>query len=119
MSYLLHFIEEPGFLRISMSGNWTAPNAETALKTIREEAEKRGFTRLLFDGRQLPQSPGEMTRFYSGEFLAKCLPIPYRVAIWRKPEQVDRLMETVAVNRGARVRVFSDEEEAVKWLVGE
>lgn len=100
-----------------MSGNWTAPNAETAFKTIQEEADKRGVRLLLFDGRKLPQSPGDMTRFYSGEFLAKCLPIPYRVAIWRHPEQVDRLMETVALNRGARVQVFSDEEEAVRWLV--
>lgn len=100
-----------------MSGNWTAPNAETAFKTIQEEARKRGFTRMLFDGRKLPQSPGDMTRFYSGRFLAEYLPVPYKIAIWRHLEQVDRLLENVAVNRGARVQVFASEEEAVKWLV--
>lgn len=119
MSYLLHFINEPNYLRVNMSGNWTAPNAETAFKTIQEEADKRGVRLLLFDGRKLPQSPGDMTRFCSGQSLAKYLPTPYRIAIWRKPEQVDRLLENVAVNRGARVQVFASEEEAVKWLLSE
>lgn len=118
MSYEIHYHDESDFLRVTLSGIWTAPNAETALKSIREEADNRGFTRLLFDGRKLPQSPGEMTRFHTGESLAKYLPPPYSVAIWRNPEQIDRFLENVALNRGARVAVLACKDEAVRWLMG-
>ena len=42
---------------------------------------------------------------------------PFRVAALGKPENVDHFAETVAVNRGAHFKVFTEEAAALEWLL--
>ena len=116
MSIALSFREGPGCLVVEASGEWTTDDAIQAVETIRAEADRRGLTRLLVDIRQLSEPHSEMTRYFTGEHLAKAWPYPFRTAVVMKPEIYNRFGENTARNRGAQVSIFFEEEAALDWL---
>jgi hypothetical protein len=87
-----------------------------------EMARSRGLKLVLID---ITASAGfeadrtsVMTRYETCERLANALPSGFKMALLAKPEQIraDRFGETVMVNRGARVRVTTDLNEALQWF---
>ena len=58
-----------------------------------------------------------MTRFFTGEHIAKHWGHPFRVAgLWTK-EFYTRFAENVAVNRFADIQIFLEKEKALEWLL--
>jgi hypothetical protein len=107
----------PGYLIVEVSGQWTVDDLDQQDDVIRDEAEKHGLTRLFINARNLSQPDTEMTRFSAGAYVAKFWPQPFRTAVLYKPELITRFGETVAVNRGAALTVFSDRKAALRWLL--
>jgi hypothetical protein len=112
-----HYRETPGYLVARVSGHWMEWNAKDAIEEVSEEASRRGLTKILLDLRDLSGPDTEMTRFYSGEHIAKMWRPPLKVAAVAKAELINRFAENVAKNRGALFSVFSDEESALHWLL--
>jgi hypothetical protein len=109
----------PGYLFVKVSGQWTVTDMKQAIDEIRTEADRQGSKRLLLDMCELPRPGSEMTRFWSGGYLAKVLPPPFKVAAFANPEDINKFGENAAVNRAALFQIFSEERAALRWLMEE
>ena len=117
MSIELSYRQEPSYLFVELSGTWTTDDAKRAIEAIRSEADKRGLTRLLIDCRKFSKPDTEMTRFFTGEHIALIWGHPFKSVGVVRPEIYNGFAETVAINRGANVKAFFEEEEALEWLL--
>ena len=113
----VHYKEGVGYLIVTVCGQWELGKAKQEMEALRDEANKRGHTRILVDVREMSPQKSDLTRYYTGEYIAKILPYPFRVAAIDSPEFINRFVENVAVNRGAFFAAFSQEKDAIEWLM--
>ena len=73
-------------------------------------------TRVLVDAFDMPDLR-DVEKLHIGELGADMFGDKYKFAMLRKPKHADKFMENVAVNRGGRLLIVSDEPEALKWLL--
>jgi hypothetical protein len=122
MSIELTIQEEPHFLHVKCSGEFEPAVFVNACKEALSFASEKKIAAILIDGTRLTgERITTMDRFKIGEEFAKLqhsLPFVARVAVVGNEPLVDpnRFGETVAVNRGASGKVFTDMEEATRWL---
>jgi len=83
-----------------------------------EAAVQAGCTRVLCDERELEYAIGTLDIYKSASMISKTAPHIARVAIVCDPLFLEdgQFWETVAVNRGLMVRMFTEMEEARDWL---
>lgn len=112
------YTDEEVYLRVKVTIPWTTENAKKCIDETKAEAIKRGRTCILFDLSYWTQPDNELTRFWSGEHLAKVLQAPFKIAAFGAPNAINKFAENTAVNRGALFRVFPDEQAAIQWLMG-
>ena len=117
MGFDLLYKETDGYLLVSVAGKWMPDAAEDAVARINDEAQDRGYDKVLVDAREVGAPQSEFYRFLAGEDIAKTGGSRLRVAILFRPQLIIKFLENTAVNRGARVFVLSDFDEAVNWLV--
>jgi hypothetical protein len=117
MSLRLSYRQEPKYLVVEMSGEFTAHNFEEATAAVHDEAQKRGLTQLLVDSRAISLPDSQLTRVSAGVCWARTFPRPFKASFIVRPELYNGFAETVALDRGADVASFFEEEKAVKWLV--
>jgi hypothetical protein len=108
--------EGEGYLPVEIIGLWETFDAKHAIDEIRDEADRRGQTRLFIDVHHVVPPESELTRFLTGEHAARCWPHPFKTAVVMTRELFNGFAETVAVNRGADFRVFFEREAALEWL---
>jgi hypothetical protein len=104
-------------LRLCVQGPYDPSSALALLSLIPVEAQRAACRHVLVDIRGVIGEGSTLARFEMGATAARLLP-PLRVGIVWREETTDRFAETVAVNRGANLRVFSSEPEALEWLLG-
>lgn len=105
------------YVRIKAEHSWTAERVLEAIKRGKAEGERLGSKLIFFDLRAWKRPSSQMVRFDTGLLVAESLDPCYRIAALAKEEVVNYFAETVAVNRGARLKVFTDEAEALAWLL--
>ncbi len=112
------FTNENDHLKMTLSGDYDFEDFVIYLKIIYAKCENEGNYKMLLDalgveGIDIPT----IERYYMGIEAAEQLNNKVKLAVvWHK-EYVTYLGETVAVNRGANVSVFSSNDSAVKWLL--
>jgi len=81
-------------------------------------AVEANVTRVLCDEKDLAYTIGTLDTFKAAEHIAKKAPKVARIAFVCHPRYVEdgQFWETVAVNRGLVVRMFTEVEEAEDWL---
>lgn len=108
-----------GTLSVQASGNDDGPEdvRRYGLAVI-EQAVIHGVTRVLCDERALAYTLDTLDTFESAKFIAELAPKVAKVAIVcaLRFEQDGRFWETVAVNRGMLVRIFTDYDLASAWI---
>lgn len=114
------------YLRATVSGAYTLRAAQDAYDRAVKTAVASGHTRVLIDASGVTGAPTQDERYMLGLFvaaeqrvLAAGTPaVDVRVAVFARPPLVDpeRFAETVAVNRGAKVKVSEQLDEALAWL---
>ena len=97
-------------------GEWTNESARKIIDQIRIESERRRFEKVLVDLTELSSPEKELTRFISGELIAKILGFSRKVAAFANPKQINRFAETLAVNRGASFKIFENKFAEILWL---
>lgn len=110
------------YLLVKMSGSFDSTKAKQFLSEILKAAEGHSLFKALVDVREVKGSIPTMARFKLGEFMGKIGAGAVQTAILELPGQVDdeRFFETVAINRGANVKVFtSTYDEALEWILRE
>jgi len=118
MSFRLVYRQEPNYLFVEISGQWTTDSAEEAFEAIHSEANKRSITHLLLDTQEVSQPDSPWTRFRTGEHWAKIFGHPFKGAFLTQPDIFNGFAETVARNRFANVAAFFKREQALEWLLG-
>jgi hypothetical protein len=123
MSIALSFRQEADYLFVKARGDWTAENAERMIAAIHDELTRRGLitrgglTHLFLDTRGISKPDYEVTRFITGQCWAQTFDYRFKTALWSRPETYNGFAETVALNRGANVKVLFDEAAALNWLL--
>lgn len=109
--------EHPGYLRFRMIGTYDFEDFRLANRAMREACAERGAAKALIDLVSVRGEVPQFDRYNLGiEFAAVWGHSP-KVAILAPVSQVNSFFENTAVNRQARVKVFSDERAALMWLI--
>ena len=119
MSTTTELLYRHDYLLVKVIVPWTKENAIQAIDEAKTEATRQGYKRILFDLTKWSGPDSEMTRFYSGEYLARTLAYRFKTAAFAPPESINKFGENTAVNRGAWFRIFPDEASAINWLMEE
>ena len=107
------------------SGEFSLADAKRAFLELLEAIAQYQAAKILFDGRNVKGKPGDMERFYYGEFAAaetRRIVLEHKINprfayVLHEPlRDPARLGETVAVNRGMIIKVVDTPEDAIKWL---
>jgi hypothetical protein len=116
-------ILEEGFIRIKASGYYSLQNANHLFKLSIDSAVLHGKRNILIDVINIQGNIPFFDRFQFAEFLANykaehALTEVDRIAVVGEEPIVhsNRFGETVAVNRGVNLRVFTDMNQALGWL---
>lgn len=111
------FEKENDYLRMTVSGEYDYDDFVIYLKIIYAKCESEGNYKMILNalnvnGIDIPN----IERYYLGVEAAEHLNYKVKLAVvWHK-EYLNYFGETVAINRGAYVSVFSNDESAAKWL---
>jgi hypothetical protein len=114
----IEFEIKAGFLMVYVSGEWNKMEIINFIPVIRDKCKEQNKDRVLVDLHKITASViQEMDRFYIGEALSKIIGSKIKIAALWEEKYINRFAETVALNRGARFKVFSDPDKAEKWLL--
>jgi len=113
-------------LWVSYSGDFSLSEAERTFSEILQGLEQHELSRVLVDGRQILGNLEPLERFYYGKYVAEAvakavnrrkIEVPSFAYVLKAPVlDSNRLGETVAINRGMRVRAFDNLKEGLWWL---
>lgn len=85
------------------------------------ECMKTGITRVFCDETALKYQLETFDTYELGKFFSANVPSEMRVAILHNPDFSSdaRFYENVVVNRGGKLRMFTDQDVARRWLSGQ
>ena len=129
MSMGLDIRQEEDYLHVRVTGNATLPESNAAAERMFSTVADMNATRILVDCRELKSTPlPTMEVFQHAEFLADQFQkyarrgllgnarFAYVFADQLADDELNRFGETVALNRGANIRVFNELAEALRFL---
>jgi hypothetical protein len=120
MSVQFQIDETPEYLSVRVIGANAMEEIWERFEWVGKLCERANKNKLLFDFTGAPTKLYLAERYFLGEHSQDfMLYNVFKVAAVCKPEQLDpkRFGEVVARNRGVNVRVFTDEESALAWLL--
>ncbi|MDB5203314.1 MAG: hypothetical protein JWQ27_2723 [Ferruginibacter sp.] len=122
----IHVSELEDYLLVAASGHYSLDHANDLFKQAIDNGVRYKKRRILIDVALVSGSIPLMDRFYFSEFLASyrithASGIVDSIAVFGLAGTIhqEKFGETVAVNRGTNVRVFTDYTAAVDWLVSQ
>jgi hypothetical protein len=114
------------YLRAIVSGDYNLRAAQDIYDQAIKIAVAGGQTRILIDASRVTGTPTQDERYMLGLFVAaeqrilasRTPPAEVQVAVYGRQPLIDpeRFGETVALNRGAKVKVSERLDEALSWL---
>ena len=114
------------YLRATVSGAYSLRQAQDVFDEAVRAAVAAGHSRVLIDASGVTGAPTQDERYILGLFVAaeqrilssRNPPIEVQLAIYGHQPLIDpnRFGETVAINRGAKVKVSEQLDEALAWL---
>lgn len=126
LSITLEVDDERHLLYVVYAGAFSLPEAEATFREILAALVEHKLKKILVDGRQVVGEPEPLERFYYGRFVADAvaqtvnrslIDVPRFAYVLNDPVlDPRRFGETVAVNRGMRVKAFGDLRQAEWWL---
>ncbi len=120
MSVQFHIEEKPNYLAVRVTSADAIEEIRRYFEWIGEFCERTNKNKILFDFTGAPTRIYLMERYFLGvesqDFMLYKLT---KVAVVARPEQLDpkKFGETVARNRGVNALVFTNVEDAEKWLL--
>src|SRR5215472_8009933 len=109
--------QEPRFLRVTVSGEFSVPRSLRAFDRVAEEARRHGADKVLLDARGVVGIPNDSQQYEMGKYVAAH--VPFRLALIDHPARRSYFGEWIAVTGGADARLFVEEARAIAWLLRE
>jgi len=112
-------LEDQGIIEVRSFGEVSAEDWQKSVDIVMDLVRTRGMTKVLVDSLTLVSMPKTWTLYEFGNLLATTkFPQSVRIAaVIQGPLREDlKFIETVATNRGRRMKVFNSIDEATAWL---
>ena len=111
--------EKPDYLVARFIGSGVAEEAWPQFELIAENCKRTKNDKLLIDATRAEVKVSLVERFLTAKRTVIFAQYGLKVAVVEIPERIDsqRFGELVAQNRGVNIRVFSDYQAAVNWLL--
>jgi hypothetical protein len=126
MAITLQVDPDRRLLHVLYSGSFTLAEAQTNFGEILAALVEHKLKKVLIDGRQIEGNPEPLERFYYGRYVADAvaqainrsrIEVPRFAYVLEHPVlDPKRFGETVAINRGMRVKAFDNMSQAEWWL---
>ena len=109
--------EDLQVIQVDSYGDVTAEDLTESLDTVIRVNKERGLSKVFVDATQETSHPNTLPVFEFGSELARSTR-GMKIAILHTSQQVDnlRFLESFAMSRGARIKLFSTSENALGWL---
>jgi len=107
----------PEYIRFDVSGDYSLEELFEFIDRAKAAADRAGRDRLLIDARRIEGRMSEADRFLGGRQIADVFGSRLKAVCIMPTEQITKLGELTAVNRGARFFVTGTEDEALRWLL--
>ena len=114
-------IENRGaYVFVQVSGEYSLQIVLTAIDRVEEAYQQQAFKKILYDFRPLRGKVSVMDRLKIGQYAARFSGLGIKYAALNQEEQIlrDKFLENFLTNRGTHFKVFSDEDQALAWLLG-
>lgn len=108
---------EEGYLSVRTTLEYSLDNMFLLIDRVKAEATKAKRDRVLIDCRDFGGHMSEAERFMGGKHIAETFGSRFKVVLLMPAEQITKLGEMTAVNRGAKFLVTHDEHEAIAFLL--
>jgi hypothetical protein len=106
----------PEYLRLICVGEFSVPALFEFIEQVNTEALAAGRKRVLVDSRGITGDLTDADRFLGGERSAQVFGSRLKVAVMMPAEQITKMAELAASNRGAKLLITTSEDEARDWL---
>lgn len=126
MSLIQKISAQPDSLYVKITGNFSLEEAQDHFIEMLQAIAQHKVKKVLVDGREVSGEPETMERFFYGEFAAESvakfakhgvsLATQFAYVLQEPVLDPDRFGETVAVNRGVRIKAFDELDDARQWL---
>src|SRR5882724_4448208 len=103
------FEKREGYLYLAVLGEYDKTDFLSYPKLIKDECEKEKIYKIIFDGSNVKgTNVPTIDRFFIGEEVANTLGSKIKLAVVWPAEHINKFVETVALNRGAYIWIFSN-----------
>jgi hypothetical protein len=113
---------EGDILYVTASGSDESPaDVEEYTSALLKICLENGIKRALCDETAVTTSLNTLDTYDIGMFLSKTIPTWLKIAIVFDPDtSFDlRFFESLVVNRGQQIKIFTDTDSAMTWLIGQ
>ncbi len=119
MSDQVEIVKKNNYLHVTVSGIFSPELSEDSIDAMVAAGKKEDCINILFDIRPMTGEIGVLDRFESGRYGALMIPRNFKIAMLGSKDQIspDNFFQTVARNRGVNLKVFSEIENALEWLM--
>jgi len=114
---LIQHDEFPELLHVITSGKWTLAGVFEFMEKVKILADENNKKKILVDSTSFDSPKNEMIRFHTGEKIAELFKYHYKIATISRAETINLFTEDVAVNRDVKFKVFTNQEDSIKWLL--
>jgi hypothetical protein len=106
------------YIEVDFTGEFRAAAAMKVVDAMVGACVDADCPRILLDCRRMGGTMSVIDRYEVAEYGARVIPSRIKVAMLGRQDQIlpDRFFEAAAVSRGVHVRLFTREDEALRWL---
>jgi hypothetical protein len=119
MNGQVEIVKKKDHLLVTVSGTFSPELSMESIDAMVTAAKKEDCKMILLDCRPMGGEIGVLERFESGRYGALTIPRTFKIALLARKDQVspDKFFQTVARNRGVNLTVFTENDEALGWLM--
>ena len=119
MTYAVYSIADDEYILLEYTGEVTREEHETGRRHAIQKLTEHGWRRLLVDARRIAAQMSVVDDFEFTVDNVAIHPPLVNIAVVHRSDEAERFrfIEDVAVNRGLNLKVFTDSDEAIDWLI--
>jgi len=104
------------YLFVEVAESYSRALLLTIIQGVADRCQKEDVYKVMVDLTQMEGNPNILDRYTIGVEVARICGATIQCAAIAKQSVTNYMVENVAVNRGAKLKVVSTLEEAMKWL---
>jgi hypothetical protein len=113
----IKFIDHEEYLEVIFTGERSFQAFDDLLEKVYESCKRNGTTKILLDVREAKGKWKDVDRFRVGEKAAHLFVASYVILVIDEKEQINKLAENTAYNRGVKTLVTDDKRAGLDWLL--